>query len=90
MGAHTCFSLQAVPSLASNQMCGMECYFKCAVTQVWVPGRNCATAAFVGLRSWSLALPLTEEVKLRVLPLSLSSASQRHQFQRSLMVVMQL
>lgn len=27
-------SLQSALYLASNQMCGIECYFKCAVTQV--------------------------------------------------------
>ena len=62
------FSLPSASYLASNQMWGMECYFKCAVTQVWVPSRSCATTASVALRSRSPALHFTAELKLRVLP----------------------
>ena len=62
------FSLSSASYLASNQMWGMECYFKCAVTQVWVPSRSCATTASVALRSQSSALPFTAELNLRVLP----------------------
>lgn len=43
-----------------------------------MPSRNCATTAFVFLRSWSVALPLTAESKLRVLRVSISRY-QRHQ-----------
>ena len=65
---HAGFCLSSTSYLASNQMWGMECYFKCAVTQVWMPSRSCATTASVALRSRSSALRFTAELKLRVLP----------------------
>ena len=55
--------LHSAHYLVLNHRCGMECCFKCAVAQVSVPGRSCTTA-FTLLRSESVALSLTAELKL--------------------------